>query len=685
MVNLKVDNMIDKVLEKFGLIRAGSKSFDRLWAMAQESKLFQGQVTKEYAQIPTVYKSIKAITDNVNQARLTFYKVGSDEEIEDNPELNRLFQKRSNPLMSFSALLEATILYHRLCGETFWVFEKSIGQAINDGKGLPAEIWTFNPKCFKEQIDRNTGDLIGWKYKNEFYPINQVMHFKDMNPYNEFRGLSPLDPAKYDIDIDWFSMIYNRAFFQNDATPGYTLSTEQSLNKSQRERLEQWINENYRGATNAFKVAILEAGLKPVSTTHTNADMQFIDQKKYIREDLIGMWRVPKTMLGITEDLNYATFVGQKRVFWTDTIIPILERLAEEINSQFFDRFMPDVYCAFDFSGVLALQEDIKERSEVANRFFNMGVPFNMINERLNLGFDEVPGGDIGYLPFSLVPAEMAGSQMNQGNQEEDPDDEEEAEPKKIAKIELKSDVLWKGFVKLHENREHKFAGAVSSYLYQQRARVLSGLKGDNKQINEKLIEFVFDWGREAKVFKEKIRPFINSAIFAGVDFARGVTPANVEEAILEGHLRSYLEVRVLNLTGVSDRIQKRVEKEIQTGIQLGESIGMISTRLRSFYNKFTPFASLRIARTEVTAAMNGGSLEYYKAIGAKTKTWLSASDEHVRESHRELHGQTVGINNKFNIPSSGFSLDKPGDTDAPASEVVNCRCTMVTRETFGS
>lgn len=682
--------MVDRVLDKFGLIRAGSKSFERLWAMAQESKLFQGQVSKEYAQIPTVYKSIKAITDNVNQARLKFYRVGSDEEIENDKDLMRLFQKRPNPLMSFSALLEATILYHRLCGETFWVFEKSIGQAINEGKGLPAEIWTFNPKCFKEQIDRNTRQLMGWKCNNEFYTVEQVMHFKDMNPYNELRGLSPLDPAKYDIDIDWFSMIYNRAFFQNDATPGYTLSTDQSLNKTQRERLEQWLNENYRGATNAFKVAILEAGLKPVSTTHTNADMQFIDQKKYIREDLIGMWRVPKTMLGITEDLNYATFVGQKKVFWTDTIIPILERLAEEINSQFFDRFMPDVYCAFDFSGVLALQEDIKERSDVAQRFFNMGVPFNMINERLNLGFDEIPGGDIGYLPFSLVPAEMAGSQIGSGD-EEDPDEgeeDEEDEPKKLmnkASIDEASEKMWKGFVKLHEQREQKFAGAVGSYLYQQRARVLAGLKGDNKQVNEKLIEFFFDWGREAKVFKEKIRPFINSAIFAGVDFARGLTPANLEEQILEGHLRSYLEVRVVNLTGVSDRIQKRVEKEITTGIQLGESIGTISTRLRSFYNKFTPFASLRIARTEVTAAMNGGSLEYYKAIGARTKTWLSAADEHVRESHRELHGQTVGINNKFNIPSNGYSLDKPGDSDAPASEVVNCRCTMVTRETFGS
>lgn len=674
-------NFIDKLLERVGYVKVRSKSFERLFAMAQEAKMFQGQVTREYEQLPTVYKSIKAISDNVNQAQIRFYRKSDDEEFEDK-NLNKLFTQ-PNPLMSFSELLEATIVYHRLYGESFWVFQKSVGQIIN-GKGVPAEIWTFNPCNFKEMVDRQTKSLLGWRYNNQNFGIEEVMHFRDVNPYDDIRGLSPLKPGKMTIDIDWFAMLYNRAFFENDATPGFTLSTDKDLNKSQRDRLEQWVKDNFRGATNAFKVAIFEAGLKPMSITHTNSDIQFIDQRKFNREELMGIWRVPKTMFGITDDLNYATFVGQKKVFWTDTIIPILQRLAEEINAQFFERFMPDIYCAFDFSGVLALQEDIKEQADVAVKFFNMGVPFNQINERLNLGFDEVPGGDVGYLPFSLVPVDMVGKQLT--DQTETPPKEENEDEKSLNKDGLSfeaTEKIWFGFVKLHETRENKMAEAVSSFLYQQRSRVLAGLS--EKSVNDKIVEFSFDWGREASVLMEKLSPHIKSAIFAGVDFARNIASGNFDQAVLEGHLSSYLAVRVQNIKGVSDRIQKRVQNEITEGIKLGESIGEISSRLRSFYNRFTPFASSRIARTEVTAGMNGGSIEYYKAIGARTKTWLSASDENVRESHRELHGQTIGVDNKFKIPSSGYSLDFPGDGDAPASEIVNCRCTVVTREKFGN
>ena len=54
-------------------------------------------------------------------------------------------------------------------------------------------------------------------------------------------------------------------------------------------------------------------------------------------------------------------------------------------------------------------------------------------------------------------------------------------------------------------------------------------------------------------------------------------------------------------------------------------------------------------------------------------KQWMAALDSRTRDSHRELDGEKADIDGRF---SNGLSY--PGDPTGPASEVWNCRCTMV-------
>ena len=78
------------------------------------------------------------------------------------------------------------------------------------------------------------------------------------------------------------------------------------------------------------------------------------------------------------------------------------------------------------------------------------------------------------------------------------------------------------------------------------------------------------------------------------------------------------------------------------------------------------------IARTESTGAVNGGSEAYYKEAGVMKKEWLTARDEHVRETHKAIEGEEVPTNADF---SNGLAY--PGDMKGAADEIVNCRCTI--------
>ena len=61
--------------------------------------------------------------------------------------------------------------------------------------------------------------------------------------------------------------------------------------------------------------------------------------------------------------------------------------------------------------------------------------------------------------------------------------------------------------------------------------------------------------------------------------------------------------------------------------------------------------------------------------------TWHTASDERVRGSHRSMNNQKRPPGEPF-ISGRGSRLRFPGDFNAPAREVIHCRCVVSTRIT---
>lgn len=106
-----------------------------------------------------------------------------------------------------------------------------------------------------------------------------------------------------------------------------------------------------------------------------------------------------------------------------------------------------------------------------------------------------------------------------------------------------------------------------------------------------------------------------------------------------------------------------------QTAPQLAASIAGIAAMDQR--------AAMKAARTAITSAHSLGKLKgYERAAGMGIdveKQWLAALDSRTRGSHRHLDGETVKLDGEF---SNG--LKYPGDPDGPASEVYNCRCTLV-------
>lgn len=96
------------------------------------------------------------------------------------------------------------------------------------------------------------------------------------------------------------------------------------------------------------------------------------------------------------------------------------------------------------------------------------------------------------------------------------------------------------------------------------------------------------------------------------------------------------------------------------------------------------------IARTETLGAVHAGGEELLQQAVDQVltdresiiRTWLSAGDARVRDSHTSasgLSGQQRPLGEPF-ITGDGVLIRYPGDPLVPASERVNCRCVLVTR-----
>lgn len=85
---------------------------------------------------------------------------------------------------------------------------------------------------------------------------------------------------------------------------------------------------------------------------------------------------------------------------------------------------------------------------------------------------------------------------------------------------------------------------------------------------------------------------------------------------------------------------------------------------------------SILIAETETNNAANYDALEEARANGMTMKTWVAFHDNRTRETHREVDGTTIPIDDMFQVGMAElmYPCDEINGYDTP-EEVVNCRC----------
>ena len=132
--------------------------------------------------------------------------------------------------------------------------------------------------------------------------------------------------------------------------------------------------------------------------------MQFLENRKFSRAEICAAFGVPEEVLTTTDTAKYDVMAEARLNFIENRVAPLCSRLeAEELPT--VHALDPRAIAWFDVESLPIMQKARRTRLAAAKAGFDMGIPFNELNQVFDLGFKSLPWGNTGYLPSKLTKA----------------------------------------------------------------------------------------------------------------------------------------------------------------------------------------------------------------------------------------------------------------------------------------
>ena len=608
-----------------------------------------------------IHRGIHLLAQNTAQVPLRIFR-GEDPMAPDFILPGGFDLQNPNSEMSLYELVYEGAIYYYYRGEQMF------GINLIEGTNKVLSLQIVNPRFMKEKIDKSTGKIVAWQFGNNkvLVPVEQVIFTKFFDP-DGLRGLGPVEVVRNELTTDTSATNFNINFFKNFGQIGGTLFDDQGqATQDEMRDLVNQFNNAHQGSANAYKTLGLPAGIKYQEMKQTMKEMQMLESRRDIRDRILVILGIHKALVGVTDQVDRAVADTAMRSLWQLTLKPSIMRMQNKLNQQLFKPYFPDFRCEFDFSGVEELKKDQSMQAEIAKTYRELGYTLNEINERFGLGMDEVTdeAGDLRLVPQNMIP-------FTDYTDPAEPvipaTDDEKGSPVVVEKRAQAP----RGLSRRHHNLERKVESSIHKGLrsyFQVQLRKIKREINQTKAIDKVgvLVGVQTVLEEEKVVLQELMVPIYSEGSKEAVALAQealNITPtARISETVV-GNMTN-------KIRGINDHTYNLLRKEVVAATDAGETLQQLNKRIDRVY-KFNTSRSRTIARTESSVLVNSSTNEEYANEGVKMKRWLA--NPGARESHAAADGQgAIPFNQTFNN-----GLMHPGDNRGPASELVNCRCSL--------
>lgn len=672
-----------------------------------------------------VYASIRAIAMDIGIMEYRLFRIGKDqdEEIFENELLDLLYGV--NDYQTGFEFKYVTAAHLESTGNAYWFLE-----GVKSDGDKPLAIHIMNPAKVKVVVDRNVfpSRIEGYQYragtKTYLFKPYEVLHIKYPDPNDPYEGIGTVQSAAQWIDADNYAMEFNRGLFKNGARLGAILESDAALTADQLIYLKSSFEAAHAGASNAYKTVALPKGVKVSKDGSTQKELDFVASSDMMRNRIIAAFRVPRTALGITDDVNRANAEATDYVFAARTIKPIMMLITTYLNEFLVPRYGDDLY--LDFKDPVP-KDRIQETDERTKSLG--GAPWQSVNEaREEAGLDPVSNGDSVLVPFNftklptsdvdnLAPAKRV-SRVNGGrkiksrgarNMQVRKDITATiaqnaasaiSEAFKIAAVIKKKSIadlpaltddeyekLYKVFairVTPYEKRQRQ---AVVEFNGKQRKEVIGNLPKITKSFLQSEVKAISKddlFNRDAGIsaLVDLSTPILYD--LAGKEAAEAAALIGVEDLdILTPEVRHALD-RAIELLSRSynDTTRDMLKEKLEQGLKDGLSQDELADTINGIYDYSDEVRAAQVAETETFRIANYATQEAWKQSGVvKSQRWYTAVDERVCPWCAPMQGKVISIDEDFFKKGDTVTGEDGGTMEVSYSDVgapplhVSCRC----------
>ena len=677
--------------DDFGLV---GRLFGREWS--------DRSYLEAYGKSLYVYACVSKIAEKVASINLKLLKItnsqGDTQEIFDHPALDLLY--KMNPFYTKEEFIETDVINRKLTGDSFIL-------KIRNTQGQVVELWNVRPdlvSIFSDPVNFiNRYEILKADGGKVSIQPQDMIHIKYPSPLETFFGLSPLSSAKTRVDTEQYATEYQRDFFLNNGRPDAVIEIAGDLDKEQKAQMLAGWDKSHKGRGKSSKIGLLTGGAHYNQISLSQREMDYIESLKFTRDDILVVFKVPKPIVAVTDDVNRANAETAQRIFLGENIIPEMRKWVNKLNEELISPdFGEEYYLDFDDPMPLDRETKLLEYQAGIDKWIT-------INEvRQDLGLEPIKGGDSLFRPLTDV---MVGT-PNSFYQPEEVKHFNRLYGKRVLKAKLKMREEFKKEVirveKIVKEKVEKIickAGEISKYSLfkdkekrkqycdykikdvdrkskrmktlvislanQEKDRVIARLKKTDPKTKPD-IKALLDKENEINAFKKMIMPLYISIFKEAGDDALSLLgidkPLDLskQKAVVGKNIMKLLEARALLFAKsvVSTTLDKLVST-LTLGIEAGEGIPKLTDRIQDVYGEFSTYRAETIARTETNSVVNEANIEAYdQSDVVKWKEWVATLDDRVRDEHLMMDGEIVKLHDNF---SNG--LDSPSEP--------NCRCTV--------
>jgi HK97 family phage portal protein len=307
-------------------------------------------VTEKTAlSLTTVYSCIDLMASTIASLPLDVYKRTKDgKERAIDHQLYALLHDRVSKYMTSFAWRQAAVSHLLGWGNSYSEIQ------LDDG-GRVTGLLLLRPD--KMQIWQNDDLSLTYIYslpngQTVKLPDYRVLHLHGLS-FDGIVGYSPIDKARETLGLALATQQFGNQFFANNANPSTVLKLVGTVGSDKARGIAETWDATHKGLSNAHRTAVLEGGADITTIGIPPENAQFLETRKFSREEIASIFRVPPHLVG---DLDHSTFSNIENLaiqFVVYTLRPWLVNIEQQLSALFLERERKTYFAEFVVDGLL--------------------------------------------------------------------------------------------------------------------------------------------------------------------------------------------------------------------------------------------------------------------------------------------------------------------------------------------